>query len=132
MPGFDDRLRRELEGAAVPGDPAGVVEGVARKRARRRVVRRAQAGVLAVAVLAGTAGGAYALARVFGVGRHPAQLTGPSDGLIAFVSDRDGNDEIYVMNADGSDQRRLDERSSRRHRTGLVARRDAHRVPQRS
>jgi dipeptidyl aminopeptidase/acylaminoacyl peptidase len=29
------------------------------------------------------------------------------DGLIAFVSDRDGNGEIYVMNADGSDQRRL-------------------------
>ena len=26
---------------------------------------------------------------------------------IAFTSLRDGNDEIYVMNADGSDQRRL-------------------------
>jgi Tol biopolymer transport system component len=30
-----------------------------------------------------------------------------SAGLIAFVSTRDGNGEIYVMNADGSDQRRL-------------------------
>src|SRR5688572_9565780 len=28
-------------------------------------------------------------------------------GKIAFVSDRDGNAEIYVMNADGSDQKRL-------------------------
>jgi Tol biopolymer transport system component len=28
-------------------------------------------------------------------------------GRIAFTSDRDGNDEIYVMNADGSDQTRL-------------------------
>jgi len=28
-------------------------------------------------------------------------------GLIAFVSNRDGNDEIYVMNPDGSNQRRL-------------------------
>jgi Tol biopolymer transport system component len=28
-------------------------------------------------------------------------------GLLAFYSDRDGNPEIYVMNADGSDQRRL-------------------------
>ena len=32
---------------------------------------------------------------------------GGGKGLIAFVSDRDGNGEIYVMNADGSDQRRL-------------------------
>jgi hypothetical protein len=32
---------------------------------------------------------------------------GNSAGLIAFVSTRDGNGEIYVMNADGSDQRRL-------------------------
>ena len=28
-------------------------------------------------------------------------------GLIAFISERDGNPEIYVMNADGSDQKRL-------------------------
>jgi Tol biopolymer transport system component/putative intracellular protease/amidase len=34
-------------------------------------------------------------------------LEGGGDGLIAFVSDRDGNGEIYVMNADGSNQRRL-------------------------
>lgn len=29
------------------------------------------------------------------------------DGKIAFVSDRDGNDEIYVMNIDGSNQTRI-------------------------
>jgi Tol biopolymer transport system component len=27
--------------------------------------------------------------------------------MVAFVSRRDGNEEIYVMNADGSGQRRL-------------------------
>jgi formylglycine-generating enzyme required for sulfatase activity len=32
---------------------------------------------------------------------------GSSEGLIAFVSTRDGNGEIYVMNADGSGVRRL-------------------------
>lgn len=30
-----------------------------------------------------------------------------SDGRIAFVSDRDGNEEIYVMNADGTETKRL-------------------------
>jgi len=34
-------------------------------------------------------------------------LDGRGDGTIAFYSDRDGNPEIYVMNADGSDLRRL-------------------------
>jgi len=34
-------------------------------------------------------------------------LTGSGGGVIAFVSDQSGSQEIYVMNADGSDQRRL-------------------------
>jgi Tol biopolymer transport system component len=34
-------------------------------------------------------------------------LSGSGGGVIAFSSSRDGNEEIYVMNADGSDQRRL-------------------------
>ena len=40
----------------------------------------------------------------------PADTASPvatADGLIAFVSDRDGNGEIYVMNTDGSGQTRL-------------------------
>ena len=31
----------------------------------------------------------------------------PASGKIAFASDRDGNFEIYVMNADGSNQTNL-------------------------
>jgi Tol biopolymer transport system component len=34
-------------------------------------------------------------------------LSGSGGGVIAFSSNRDGNEELYVMNADGSDQRRL-------------------------
>jgi Tol biopolymer transport system component len=34
-------------------------------------------------------------------------LSGSGGGVIAFVSERDGDQEIYIMNADGSDQRRL-------------------------
>ena len=34
-------------------------------------------------------------------------LTPLGGGVIAFTSERDGNSEIYIMNADGSDPRRL-------------------------
>ena len=34
-------------------------------------------------------------------------LSESGGGVIAFTSERDGNREIYIMNADGSDQRNL-------------------------
>ena len=37
-----------------------------------------------------------------------------ADTKIAFTSDRDGNDEIYVMNADGSNPTQLTDIISRR------------------
>lgn len=37
----------------------------------------------------------------------PTPTPGPAGGRIAFFSERDGNYEIYVMNADGSNQTRL-------------------------
>jgi Tol biopolymer transport system component len=43
-------------------------------------------------------------------------LTGSGGGVIAFTSDRDGNWEIYVMNADGTDPRRLTMNLLRDHR----------------
>jgi WD40-like Beta Propeller Repeat len=42
-----------------------------------------------------------------GVGSNGSATWSPDGTRIAFVSTRDGNPEIYVMNADGSDQRRL-------------------------
>lgn len=38
---------------------------------------------------------------------------GGGNSLIAFTSDRDGNSEIYVMNADGSNQRNLTQNEAR-------------------
>jgi len=40
---------------------------------------------------------------VYTIGSTPP----PASGRIAFISNRDGNDEVYVMNADGSSPRRL-------------------------
>jgi hypothetical protein len=37
----------------------------------------------------------------------PSSPAPPSDGLIAFVSDRDGPEAMLVMRSDGSDVRRL-------------------------
>jgi len=64
---LDDRLRRDLEGATRPADPAGVYEELIRRRERRRISRRIEATALALAVVAGTIAGTYGLSRVFSV-----------------------------------------------------------------
>lgn len=43
------------------------------------------------------------------------QATAPANGKIVFVSDRDGNNEIYLMNPDGSGQTRLTDDSRNDH-----------------
>jgi sugar lactone lactonase YvrE len=51
---------------------------------------------------------AHACAQITsGLGGGFSPSWSPDGSRIAFVSTRDGNPEIYVMNADGSDQRRL-------------------------
>jgi len=62
---LDDRLRRDLERATRPADPAGVYEELIRRRERRRISRRIEATALALAVVAGTIAGTYGLSRVF-------------------------------------------------------------------
>lgn len=72
MPGFDDRLTRELEHAARPAAPDVVrtFEDVTRRRAHRAVVRRVQTVAVVVALLAGTAGAFVLLDDGFG-GNQP-------------------------------------------------------------
>lgn len=45
-----------------------------------------------------------------GINRYPSWS--PDGRKIAFVSERDGNSEIYMMNADGSDVTRLTDHSA--------------------
>ena len=52
----------------------------------------------------------------------------PDGRSIAFASNRDGNYEIYVMNADGSDQTAAHAEPRHRPRPGVVAERPEHRV----
>jgi hypothetical protein len=66
MSGIDERIRRELKGLARPVGLEGVAEEVSRRKARRRVVRRAQVGALAAFVVIGSLAGVYGLLRVFG------------------------------------------------------------------
>ncbi len=51
----------------------------------------------------------------FLLGRDLGGEVAPASGRIAFYSDRDGDDEIYVMNADGSDLVQLTENDSDDH-----------------
>lgn len=76
MPGFDDRLTRELERAAHPASPAGTFERVDHRRGRRARVRRLGSAALVVVVLAGTIGGVAVLRNAF---REPAPPPGGTD-----------------------------------------------------
>jgi hypothetical protein len=78
VPGVDDRIREELARLARPGDPDGAFEQIGSKKSRRRIVRRVEVVGLAVAVVAGSAGGAYGLYRVFAAGSPSAVTAQPS------------------------------------------------------
>jgi Tol biopolymer transport system component len=107
LPGFDDRLKQHLERAAPPADPSGAVDRILEKKLRRRLVRRFQAAGLAVAVVAATIGGTFALYQAFRPDEHrpPRPGQGPlrGNGKIAFVRTVRGSEAIYSINPDGSD-----------------------------
>ena len=103
---LDERLRGAIEHAGEPADPSGVYEGLIRRRERRRIWRRVGSGLLALAVVAGTTAGVFALSKLFGGPREdevtplvPVTPTGAENGLVAFTT----GDRIIVQTADGSD-----------------------------
>jgi hypothetical protein len=105
---LDDRLHEELEHAARPADPSGLYEDLIRRRERRRVMRRVQAGALALVVVVGTVAGLIGLSRVFGNGEtapplRPAQPGPMQNGLVAYTT----GDAIAIQAVDGSDARTI-------------------------
>jgi WD40-like Beta Propeller Repeat len=106
----DERLRRELERAGRPADPSGVYEELIRRRERRRIGRRVEAGALALAVFAATIGGFVALTRVFREREEPPPIVAPSvsNGLIVFTLPLEsGGEHLFGVAPDGSAFRQL-------------------------
>src|SRR5690242_14485452 len=78
MPDLEELIRTTLDRQSVRPDPDPIVERVAGRKRQVRLVRRVQSATLAVVVLAGIAGGSYALARAFGLGGGTAPVSTPS------------------------------------------------------
>jgi Tol biopolymer transport system component len=112
LPGPDERLKGALERLAAPADPSGAYERIVEKKVRRRIMRRVEVAALALVVLAGTVGGTFALAHVFrSTSKRVPIAPAVRNGKIAFVSNRDGQDALYVMSPDGTGLGRLSEDS---------------------
>ena len=106
---LDERLRRELERAGGPADPSGIYEDLIRRRERRRIVRKVESGVLAIAVVAVSVAGVYGLSRVFGEDANRDSATpSVSNGEIVFSIPLEGEGEaLMAVSPDGSGLRRL-------------------------
>jgi WD40-like Beta Propeller Repeat/Lipoprotein LpqB beta-propeller domain len=102
---LDERLRRELEEAGRPADTSGVYEELIRRHERRRVLRRVEMGLLAVAVVAGTVGGIFALSRVISSG-DPSVEIAPSPLASGDLAYTDG-ERILIQAPDGSEPRTI-------------------------
>jgi hypothetical protein len=106
---IEDRLHAELERLVTPGDPAGVVDHVLRRAARRHAARRVGAVMLTLGVIAGSIAGVYGLSFIFREA-SPSEPSAPgvSNGMIVFSRDISGEGEhLFAATPDGSEVRRL-------------------------
>jgi Tol biopolymer transport system component len=111
MSKVDDELTRRLHRAERRVDVDAVFEGLARRRSHRERVRRVQAGLLAFAVLAATAGGFLFLRDAFDTdkrnvgGEHTPSV---ANGEIVFSAEgNDGYTHLYAVQPDGSGRRQI-------------------------
>jgi dipeptidyl aminopeptidase/acylaminoacyl peptidase len=111
MSKVDDELTRRLRRAERPVDGDDLFEGLERRRSHRERVRRVQAGMLAFAVLAATAGGFVFLRHAFDADKRNVgdeQTPMAANGEIVF-SDRgkDGYIHLYAVQPDGAGRRQI-------------------------
>ena len=86
MPNLDDELRRRMQRAGRRVDTDGVEGRLHERRARKQITQKAGRGLLAVAVLAGSAIGVAGLNRAFRGGDRPGNETPTLSGTIAYLS----------------------------------------------
>jgi Tol biopolymer transport system component len=114
MSKVDDELTRRLQRAERPLDGEQLFDELVARRSQRERLRRIQAVLVAVVVLAATAGGFATLREVFEPdGRGPAVSPSPSvplsNGEIVFERDdaADGVTHLYAMRPDGTHPRQV-------------------------
>jgi WD40-like Beta Propeller Repeat len=115
MSKVDDELTRRLHQAERPVNGDDLFKGLERRRTHRERLRRVQAGLVAFAVLAATAGGFTILRDAFDARERNAGQTPPhpANGEIVFVKDGDDvRQHIYAAQPDGSGERQITEGSA--------------------
>jgi hypothetical protein len=75
--GVDDRVRRGFE-ELTPADPSGAYERIVEKKVRRRILRRAEMGILAIVVVLGSVTSLVVLVRAFEGGTTPGARSATS------------------------------------------------------
>ncbi len=100
--GVDERLREGLS-QVPPADPGGAYERIVEKKVRRRVMRKLQAGALAVVVIAGSGVGFVALVRAFDTTGNSLASGDASNGPIIFAAGEHPDWDLYSVEPDGSD-----------------------------
>jgi hypothetical protein len=113
MSKVDDELTRRFQRSERPVDADGVFEGLGARRSHRERLRRIQAGLVAFAVLATTAGGFAILQHAFesverDVGVTPSPGLLPTNGEIVSVREgSDGRSHVFAAQPDGSGVRQI-------------------------
>lgn len=114
MPTVDDELTRRFRQAQRPVDGDGAFEGLSVRRSHRERLRRIQAGLVAFAVLAATAGGFVALREAFepddrGPAVSPSPVVLPSNGEIVFARDivPDSSRHLFAVRLGVEGERRI-------------------------